>query len=93
MFSSRPSSQISQLTQCDREHREIEVAGGLKVGEHLPAASQCDPVLRFPLFDERIRRIQLGPKSKYEAGKLFLQAGDIVCERRPGQRLPVRIRR
>ena len=85
---SRLLSQISQLPQRDGQHRKIEVARGLKVGEHLPAASQCALVLRFPRLDERVRHLHLRAEFQNQAGKLSLQAGDIVSERRFGERLP-----
>jgi hypothetical protein len=59
-FPSRLLSQISQLPQRDGQHRKIEVADGLKIGEHLLAASQCALVLRFPLLDERVGHFHLG---------------------------------
>src|SRR5260370_14079402 len=59
-FPSRLLSQISQLPQRDAQHRKIKVADGLKIGEHLLAASQCALVLRFPLLDERVGHFHLG---------------------------------
>jgi hypothetical protein len=60
LFDALLLSQISQLPQRDGQHRKIEVADGLKIGEHLLAASQCALVLRFPLLDERVGHFHLG---------------------------------
>jgi hypothetical protein len=86
-------SQTSQLPQRDGQHRKIKGSSGLKIREHQAAASQCALVLRFPLAEELVWHFHFGAKLQNQDGKLPLQTGDIVSDRRFGKRLPMGIRR
>src|SRR6476620_3432978 len=62
--------EISQLPKRDGEHRKIDLARGMKVGNHLPAAFQPALVLCFPLVDESIRHLHIGAEFQDQSGEL-----------------------
>jgi hypothetical protein len=84
--------QTFQFPQRDGQHRKIEIACRLKVGEHLSGVAQGTLIMPFPLPYNCVPLLHLRAQFQHKGGKFPLQIGDVVYESRFGKGLPMRVR-